>query len=192
MWIDADEAPEVGDFVLELHGWIAGPHRARRDAALADDAPRADKCILADLHAGQDRAVRSQPGPAPDGRALHALQVRGALWMGVIGEDDVRADEHIVLEGHELEEAPGVDAHARAEAVAELERRMRADGNVVAQHVVLADRCALSGLEARADRRTGIDRGERTDDRVRADDQRELALLLSARRAAKHDILADH
>jgi len=52
--------------------------------------------------------------------------------VGVIREHDVRAEEDVVLDGGELEEAAGVDANARADAVPELERRVRANGNVVA------------------------------------------------------------
>src|SRR5919204_3067489 len=56
--VDADETGEVAYVPLELHRRIAGPHGARRDA-MADDAARADECVLADLDAREDRAVRA-------------------------------------------------------------------------------------------------------------------------------------
>ena len=85
-----------------------------------------------------------------------------------------------------------MDAHARAEAVAELERCMRPNRDVVAKNVVLADRRALSGLKTRADRRAGIDRREWADDGIRADHERKVALPLSTRRAAEDDVLTHH
>ncbi len=47
--------------------------------------------------------------------------------MGVVGEDHVRTDEDVVLDRDHLKEASRVDAHAVADAVAELEDGVRAD-----------------------------------------------------------------
>src|SRR5947207_14358717 len=65
------------------------------------------------------------------------------------------------------------------------------DRHVVADDVVLAYRRALSGLEARPDAGSGVDRGERADHRPGPDDELALALLLSARRATDDRVLAD-
>src|SRR6185295_7618335 len=153
--IDADEAREVADVVLELHRGVSRPHRARRHR-MAHDAARTHERVLADLDAGQDRAVRADPCAAPHLSALHAVEVGRALRVRIVGEHDVRPD-----------------------------------GDVVADHVVLADRGALSRLETRADGRAGVDRRERTDDRAGTDDELELALLLPARSAADDRVLAD-
>src|SRR5688572_5845839 len=169
VWVYAGETGKRGDIALDLHRRISGPHRAWRNAALAEHAARTDERVLPDLDAGKDRAVRADARAAADGRTLHALLVRGALRMRIIGEDDMRPEEDVVLDGHELEETPGVDPHVRADAVAELERRVRPDGDVVPDDVVLTDRRALAGLKARADRRAGVDRGERPDHGVRPD-----------------------
>src|SRR6185503_4169465 len=181
--IDADEAREVADVVLELHRGVSRPHRARRHR-MAHDAARTHERVLADLDPGQDRAVRADPCAAPHLSALHAVEVGRALRVRIVGEHDVRPEEDVVVDRGELEEASGVNAYTRADPVTELERRMRSDGDVVADHVVLADRGALSRLETRADGRAGVDRRERTDDRAGTDDELELALLLPARSAA--------
>src|SRR5207302_4051273 len=113
----------------------------------------------------------------------------------IIG-DDVSVGTHaslefVVVDLRELEEAPGVHAHPRADAIAEFERRVRPDRNVVADDVVLADRGALPGLETRADARPGVDRRERTDHRAGIDDELELALFLAARWPSQDRVLAD-
>jgi len=88
----------------------------------------------------------------------------------VVGEDDVGADEDVVLDGHELEKAAAVDAHAAADAVTELEDGVGADADVVADLVVLADAGALAGLQASAEGAPGVDGGERPyDDGAGAD-----------------------
>src|SRR5438093_3622646 len=188
--VDADEAREIADVVLELDRGIARPHRTRRHF-VPHDAARADERVLADLGAGQDRAVRSDAGAPADDAALDAVEVGRALGMRIVREHDVRSEKHVVVDLRQLEEASGMDAHPRADAVAELERRVCPHRDVVADHVVLADRGALAGLQARADPRPGVDRGEGTDDGARADDELELALLLASRRAPEHDVFTD-
>src|SRR5207237_9928911 len=64
-------------------------------------------------------------------------------------------------------------------------------GDVVAEDVVLADRGALPGLQARADARAGVDRRERADHRARADDERQLTRGLAARRTPEDHVLPD-
>ena len=93
-------------------------------------------------------------------------------------------DEDVVLDGHQLEEAAAVDAHAAADAVAELEHGVGADADVVADDVVLADAGALAGLQAGAEGAAGVDGGERPDDGAGADGERELALAGAPRRLA--------
>src|SRR2546421_7033660 len=190
MRVDADKAREIADVLFELHGWIPGPHRPRRHC-VAHDASRADERVLADLHTGKDRAVASDTRPATDDAAPHAFEIRRTLRVRVVGEDHVRAEKDVVVDRRELEKATGVHAHARTDAIAEFERRVRSDRDVVADDVVFADRRALSGLQARTDTRAGVDGRERTDHRAGTDDELELALLLAARRTTQDRVLAD-
>src|SRR5438552_8087771 len=190
MRVDADEACEVANVVLELHRRIPGPHRPRRDR-MAYHAARADERVLADLNTRQDRAVRADARATADNPTLHTVEIGGALRVRIVGEDHVRPEEDIVVDLRELEETTGVGAHARADPIAELEGGVCPDGNVVADHVVLADRGALPRLEARADARSGIDSRERADDRARTDDEFELAVVLAARGASHDRVLAD-
>src|SRR5882672_11708801 len=62
-----------------------------------------------------------------------------------------------------------------ADTIAEFEDRVRTDRHAVPDFIVLADRDTLSRLECIADRRSRIDRGEGTDDRVLADHKAQLA-----------------
>src|SRR5438270_7300117 len=141
--VDADEAGEVADVVLELHRWVAGPHRPRRHR-VTDDAPGADERVLADLDPRQDRAVRADARAAPDDAAFDAVEIGGALGVGVVREHDVRAEKDVVFDVGQLQKAAGVDANARPDAVAELERRMGADRGGGASRVVLAGRPVLT------------------------------------------------
>ena len=68
--------------------------------------------------------------------------------MRIVGEDDVRAEEDVVLDDAVLEEAAGMDANPVTDAVAVLERRVRPDGDVVAEHVALADESSVPRVEA--------------------------------------------
>src|SRR6267378_3469091 len=63
--IDADEAREVANVVLELHRGVPRPHRSRRHR-VPHDAPRTDERVLADLDPRQDRAVRPDAGAAAE------------------------------------------------------------------------------------------------------------------------------
>ena len=49
MRIDPNEAGEIGDIALDLDRGIPGPHRARRDPALAHDTARSDERVRTDL-----------------------------------------------------------------------------------------------------------------------------------------------
>src|SRR5438552_7644848 len=191
MRVDADEAREVANVVLELDGRITCPNGPRRDC-VAYHAPRADERVLADLNTREDRAVRADARATADHPTLHAVEIGGALRVRIVGENHVRPEEDIVVDLRELEETTGVDAHARADPIAELERGMCPDRDVVADHIVLADGCALPRLETRADARSGIDRRERADDRSGTDDELELAVLLAARGASHDPVLADN
>src|SRR2546428_4395892 len=188
--IDADKTREVANVVLQLHRGIPGPHRSRRNR-VTHDAPCPDERVLADFNPRQDRAVPADAGTPADDAALHAVEVRRTLGMRIVGEHHVRPEEDVVVDLRELEEATGVDAYARAEPVAGLLRRVRSDRDVVPDHVVLADRRALPGLKAGSDPRSGVDRGERPDDRARTDGGLELAALLATRRASQNRVLAD-
>ena len=117
--------------------------------------------------AGSVLLARCAPGGAPRARPC-SLRTRAAHRVRVVGEDDVGPDEDVVLDGHELQEAAAVDAHAAADAIAELEHRVGADADVVAQAVALAaDARALAGLQAVADDAAGVDGGERAHERRR-------------------------
>ena len=87
--------------------------------------------------------------------------------MRIVGKDDVGRDEYVVLDGHELEETARVDPHAIADAVPCLKDGVRTDADVIADHVVLADGCALTCLEALADLRARVQRREGPDDAPR-------------------------
>src|SRR6267378_1448722 len=187
--IDADEAREIANVLLELHRGISRPHRARRHR-VANHAPRTDEGVLADLDTRQDRAVRADAGAPADDATLHAIEVRRTLRMRIVGEHHVGSEEDVVVDPGELEEAAGVDAHTRADPIAELDRCVRPNRDVIADHVVLADRGALPCLQARADARSGVDRGERTDNRAGTYDELELAFLLTAGRASQDHVLA--
>src|SRR5438552_3476186 len=191
MRVNADETREVANVVLELHRRIPGPHRPLRDR-VTHDASRADERVLADLDTRQDRAVRANARATADYATFHAIEIGRALRMRIVGEDHVWPEEDVVVDLRELEKATGVNAHARADPIAELERRVCPDRDVVTDHVVLADRGALPGLEAGADARSGVDRRERADDRARTDDELELAIFLAARSASQDRVLADH
>src|SRR5207249_3881804 len=190
MRVNADETRKVADVVLELHRRIPGPHRPRRDR-VTHDASRADERVLADLDTRQDRAVRADARATADYATFHAIEIGRALRMRIVGENHVWPEEDVVVDLRELEKATGVNAHARAEPIAELERRVCPDRDVVTDHVVLADRGALPGLEAGADARSGVDRRERPDDRARTDDELELAVFLAAWSASQDRVLAD-
>src|SRR5882672_7107850 len=135
--VDADEAREITDIVLELHRGIPGPHRSWRHG-VAHDASRADERVLADLDAREDRTVRADPRALADDSALHAVEVRGTLRVRIVGEHHVRPEKDVVIDLGELEEAAGVDSDARAHSITELEGRVGPDGDVVADHVVFA------------------------------------------------------
>src|SRR5713226_693482 len=145
--IDADEAREITNVVLELHRGIPRPHRARRHR-VTHDAPRTDEGVLADFDARQDRAVRADAGAPAHDAALHAIEVGRTLRVRIVGEHHVRPEEYVVVDLGELEEATGMDAHAGADPIAEFERRVRSDRDVIADHVVLPDRGALPRLKA--------------------------------------------
>ncbi len=170
--------------LLEHAGRAAGHHGAGGDV-VHDDRPGADQRSLADLDAGQDGAVGADARQAAHhGPALAVFVPRAPHRVRVVGEDDVGPDEDVVLDGHELQEAAAVDAHAAADAIAELEHRVGADADVVAQAVVLTDARALAGLQAVADDAAGVDGGERAHDGAGADGERALALAGAPRRLA--------
>src|ERR1700716_3224281 len=123
MRVDADEAREVTNVFLELHGGVSGPHRPRRHG-VAHDAARADERVLADLDARQDRAVRADARATANDAALHAVEIGGARWMRIVGEDHVRSEEDVIVDARELEEATRVDADPRADAIAEFKGRV--------------------------------------------------------------------
>src|SRR5213594_556971 len=152
MRVDADEAREVADVFSQLDGRISGPDGSRRNR-VAHDASGPHECVLADLDARQNGAVRADAGAPADDTALHAIEIRRTLGMRIVGEHYVGPEEDVVVDLGQLEEAPGVDADARADPVAELDRRMSSNRDVIADHVVLADRRALPGLEAGPDPR---------------------------------------
>ena len=77
-----------------------------------------------------------------------------------------------------------MDAHAVADAVAELENCARADADVVADLVALADARALTGLQAGAEGAPRVDSGERPYDGAGADGERTLALAGAPQRLA--------
>ena len=89
------------------------PRRSRR--------PAVSCCWRRYAPGGAPRLRQGSPGSA------------GSPRVRVVGEDDVGADEDVVLDGHELEEAAGVDAHAAADTVAELEHGVGADADVVTE-----------------------------------------------------------
>src|SRR5450756_1342900 len=133
--------------------------------------------------AGDDGADARQA--AHHGASLAVLVARTVHGVRVVGEDDVGADEDVVLDGHQLEEAAAVDAHAAADAVAELEDGVGADADVVADVVALADAGALAGLQAGAEGAPGVDGGEGPYDGAGADGERTLALAGAPRRLAE-------
>ena len=99
-----------------------------------------DKSISANLHTWKYRAVGPDAGMPPYHGPAEAVPVARAIHgVWVIGEDDVGTDEDVILDGHQSQEAPGVDPHAVADVVAELEHRVGADGDVVPDLVVFAD-----------------------------------------------------
>src|SRR5205823_6006748 len=133
---------------------------------------------------------------------LHPLRQVLEPRVGMrVNADETRKVADVVLELHRRIPGPHRprrdrvthDASRADERVlAELERRVCPDRDVVTDHVVLADRGALPGLEAGADARSGVDRRERADDRARTDDELELAIFLAARSASQDRVLADH
>ena len=148
-----------------------------------DPAPISEPSPIS--HAGKDRAVGADARQAAHGgAALAVLVARAPHRVRVVGEDDVGPHEHVVLDGHQLEEAAAVDAHAAADAVAELQDGVGADADVVAEPVALADAGALAGLEARADDAAGVDGRERAHDGAGPDGERTLALPGAPRRLA--------
>jgi hypothetical protein len=98
--------------------------------------------------------------------------------------DDDRPDEHVVLDRHQFREAAAVDADTTAHAAAELEHRVGAHADVVAEPVVLADAGALAGVQAGADHAARLHRREGTHDGAGADVKRGLALASAPRRLA--------
>src|SRR5437867_2013084 len=106
MRVDADEAREIADVLFELYRGVSGPHRARWHR-VAHDAPGTDERVLADLDAREDRAVRADPGAPAHDAALHAIEVRRALRVRIVGEHDMRPEEDVVVNLRELKEATG-------------------------------------------------------------------------------------
>src|SRR5256885_10597213 len=131
MRVDADEAREIADVLLELYGRISGPDGPRRHR-VAHDASRPHERVLADLDARQDRAVSADAGATTDHAALHAIEIGGALRMRLVREDHVWAKEHVVVDLRELQAAPGVHPPSPAAPVAEFDRRARPDRHDVA------------------------------------------------------------
>src|SRR5438876_41558 len=86
--VDADEAREVADVVLELHRGVARPHRARRHR-VADDASGADERVLADLDPRQDRGERTDDRARPDDQ----LELAFLLAARRTADDRVLADD---------------------------------------------------------------------------------------------------
>src|SRR3972149_3136101 len=140
--VDPREAGQVADVLLDLDRGRSGDHAAGTHLA-PHDAPRAHQGVLPYLYPGKDGRVRADPRAPADLRAAHAVEVRRALRGRVVREHDGRPEEPPALDRGELEEAAGVDPHAAADAIAELEGGVRPDRDVVPHDVVLPDRRAL-------------------------------------------------
>src|SRR5579859_545991 len=110
------EAHELVD-VLHLYRRAAGDHDARLDV-LGDHAARADQRTGADLQARQDGRVGADAHVVLDRGAEDAVEVARAHGVRVVGEHDVRPEEHARAERGVLEEAAAVDPGAVADAVA--------------------------------------------------------------------------
>src|SRR5438552_18828946 len=108
MRVDADEAREVANVVLELDGRITCQNGPRRDC-VAYHAPRADERVLADLNTREDRAVRADARATPDHPTLHAVEIGGALPLRIVRENHVRAEADIVADLRVLVDSTGVD-----------------------------------------------------------------------------------
>ena len=179
--VEAGVADQLVDASDDPRG-IADDHHAVRHVVHHHGAG-ADERVLADHDPGQDRRVRADPGEPAHGGPATALGVAGtAHRVWVVGERHVGADKDVVFDGDQLEEAPRVDAHPVADAVAELQHGVGPDRHVIAEHVVFSDRRALTRLQALADRAAGVHRGERPDRRVAADAELTLAEGGTARR----------
>lgn len=79
--------------------------------------------------------------------------------MRIVGEDDVRAEEDIVLDDTVLQEAARMDANPTSDAIAELESSVRPDRDVVAEQVALAYESAMSCAEPGSDRAARVHDG---------------------------------
>ena len=150
-----------------------------------DHGARADKRVLAYHDPRQDRRVGADSGEPTHGGPATALGVAGtAHGVRIVGERHVGADKDVVFDGDQLEEAPRVDAHPVADAVAELQHRVGPDRHVIAEHVVFSDRRALARLQALAYRAACVHRRERPNRRVSADAELALTVGGTARRFA--------
>ena len=154
--------------VLDHPGRVADDDGPRRDVVDHDRAGPHES-VLSDDHARQDGHVGADAGQtAHHGAALAVFVARTVHGVRIVGEDGVGAHEHVVFDGHHLEEAAGVDAHPAADAVAELQDGIGANGDVVAHDVVFADAGALAGLQAIAEGAAGIDGREGANDGSRS------------------------
>src|SRR5258706_3279989 len=181
-FVKALEADQLGD-VLDPHRGAAGHDRARLDV-LCHDAAGADQRAGADLQTGQDGGVRSDADVVGDRGAKHAVEIPRAHGVGIVGEDDMRAEEDPGTERGVFQKAPAMNTRAVPDAVSGLEHSVGADAAVIADDVVFSDQRAVAAAESIADDCSGVDHRSRSHDAARSDLRLVLTGLGSSRRLA--------
>jgi hypothetical protein len=106
----AGPARQVLD-LLHRAGCVPGRNDSRRQV-FSDDAARPDQGAFPYFNTRKEGHVRTNARLPTDSRSPDAITIAGAHRMRIVGEDDVRAEEHVVLHKAAREKATGVHAHA--------------------------------------------------------------------------------